>query len=54
MGTLIPELPTIGVKLIQGEQSLDILAVRISEDQVELQVSLLDETRHWRLWDRLR
>jgi hypothetical protein len=54
LGNLLPELPTLGVKLKQGEQSLDILAARTSEDQVELQVTILDEARHWRLWDRLR
>jgi hypothetical protein len=53
-GNLIPELPTIGVKLTQGEQVLNILVVRTAEDQVELQVRLLDETGNWQLWDRLR
>jgi hypothetical protein len=54
LGNIIPALPKIGVKLTQGEQTLDIIAVSVSSDQVELQVWLMDEERHWRLWDRLR
>ena len=42
------------MKLTQGEQTLDIIAVNVSADQIDLQVWLMDEERHWRLWDRLR
>jgi hypothetical protein len=54
LGNIIPGLPKIGVKLTQGEQTLEIIAVNVSADQIDLQVWLMDEQRHWRLWDRLR
>ncbi len=54
LGNLIPELPKISVKLNQNEHTLDITAVSTSTNDVELQVRLLDEEQHWRLWDRLR